>query len=244
MPNSGAFHQFQPNVTFKPLDDKRVRQALSFALDRKRINDTVLFGTGKARSLPWPDGSPAYEQSKDDFYTFDLDKAKSLLQEAGATSLQLDFVFANTLPEYVQMAQIYQADLDKIGVKLNIKQLELGVLFDQIHSQTYNGLYTLSDQWANMEPISLFTSGASANVGGNNAGFKDPHYAELVSQASGEPDAAKRRQLYSQINDYLLDQAFMLPIGPNFERLLARANVKNIGHKRNNVWSLTETWLE
>jgi hypothetical protein len=50
--------------------------------------------------------------------------------------------------------------------------------------------------------------------------------------------------VYSQINDYLLDQAFQMPIGPNFERLLARANVKNIGHRRNNVWSLTETWLE
>ena len=48
----------------------------------------------------------------------------------------------------------------------------------------------------------------------------------------------------SQINDDMLDQAFTMPIGPSFERLLERASVKNIGHKRNNVWALTDTWME
>lgn len=244
MPNAGTFHQFQPNVTIAPLDNKVVRQALNYAIDRKRIADTVLTGITSPRSLPWPTSSPAYEASKDATYAFDLDKSKSLLAQAGVSNLELDFVYANTLPEYAQMGQVYQSDLAKIGVKLTLKQLELTALFDSIHNQTYKGLYTLGDSWASMDPISLFTSGASANVGGNNAGFKEPRYAELVATAATEPDATRRKALYSQINDYMLDQAFQMPIAGNIDRILATARVKNIGHRRNSVWSLTETWLD
>jgi ABC-type transport system substrate-binding protein len=95
-----------------------------------------------------------------------------------------------------------------------------------------------------MEPISLFTSGASANIGGNNAGFKEARYAELVNMAATEPDAAKRKAVYSQINDYMLDQSFQMPVAGNIDRILAKANVRNIGHRANSVWSLTETWLD
>jgi peptide/nickel transport system substrate-binding protein len=244
MPNAGTFHQFQPNVTFAPLDNKVVRQALNYAIDRKRIAETVLQGVTQARSLPWPSTSPAYEAAKVGAYAFDLDKAKSLLASAGVSGLELDYAYANTLPEYAQMGQIYQSDLGKIGVKLSLKALELSTLFDQIHNQTYHGLYTLGDSWAGMEPISLFTSGASANVGGNNAGFKEPRYAELVHQAATEPDAAKRKAVYSAINDYMLDQAFQMPVAGNIDRILARAAVRNIGHRANSVWSLTETWID
>jgi peptide/nickel transport system substrate-binding protein len=244
MPNAGTFHQFQPNVTIAPLDNKIVRQGLSYAIDRKRIAETILAGITAPRSLPWPTSSPAYDATKDATFLFDLDKARALLAQAGVSNLELDFVYANTLPEYALMGQVYQSDLAKIGVKLTLKQLELTALFDSIHNQTYKGLYTLGDSWANMDPISLFTSGASANVGGNNAGFKEPRYAELVNTAATEPDAAKRKALYAQINDYVLDQAFEMPVAGNIDRILATAKVKNIGHRRNSVWSLTDTWLD
>src|SRR6185437_13779587 len=51
---AAGMYQLQPNVTFKPLDDKRVRQALNYALDRKRIADTVLLGLVGPEDLPWP----------------------------------------------------------------------------------------------------------------------------------------------------------------------------------------------
>ena len=55
----------------------------------------------------------------------DLDKAKTLLASAGVSNLTLDFVFAPTLPEYATIAQIYQSDLAKIGVTLNVKSMEI-----------------------------------------------------------------------------------------------------------------------
>jgi peptide/nickel transport system substrate-binding protein len=241
---AAGMYQIQPNVTFKPLDDKRVRQALNYALDRKRIADTVLLGLVGPEDLPWPAASPAYEAAKNSLYSFDLDKAKTLLASAGVTSgLQLDFVFAPTLPEYATIAQIYQSDLAKIGVTLNVRSMEIAALFDVIHHQKYNGFYTLNDSWAAMEPISMLAVGASLNPKINNAGFSDPAYTELVSRTLAEPDASKRKQLYSQLNDFILDQAFGLPIAPSTSRVVNGANVHGLEFRLNDVMYLGNTWL-
>jgi peptide/nickel transport system substrate-binding protein len=240
---AAGMYQIQPNVTFKPLDDKRVRQALNYALDRKRIADTVLLGLVGPEDLPWPPNSPAYEAAKNSLYAFDLDKAKSLLAAAGVSDLQLDFVFAPTLPEYATIAQIYQSDLAKIGVTLNVKSMEIAALFDVIHHQKYNGFYTLNDSWAAMEPISMLAVGASLNPKINNAGFADDAYTQLVARTLSEPDAAKRKQMYSQLNDYILDQSFGLPIAPSTSRVVSQANVHGLEFRLNDVMYLGNVWL-
>jgi peptide/nickel transport system substrate-binding protein len=238
-----GFYQIQPNVKFKPLDDKRVRQALNYALNRKRIADTVLLGLVGPESLPWPTNSPAYEEAKNNTYTFALDKARALLGQAGVSNLTLDFVYAPTLPEYGTIAQIYQADLAQIGVTLNVVSMEIAALFDSIHNQKYNGFYTLNDSWAAMEPVSLLASGASLNAKINNAGFKDDQYTQLVTSAGAEPDAAKRKQLYSQLNDYLLDQSFGMPIAPSTSRVITKASVHGIEFRMNDVMTFANTWI-
>ena len=238
-----GMYQIQPNVTFKPLDDKRVRQALNYAIDRKRIADTLLLGLVAPQDLPWPASSPAYEQAKNNLYAFDLDKAKSLLTQAGVSNLELDFVHAPTLPEYATIAQVYQADLAKIGVKLNVKSMDIAALFDVIHSQKYNGFYTLNDSWTAMEPASTISVGASLNPKINNAGFKDAQYTELAAKAAAEPDAAKRKELYSQLNDYILDQSFGMTIAPTTSRVVAKKSVNGLEFRFNDVMYFGNVWL-
>jgi peptide/nickel transport system substrate-binding protein len=240
---AAGMYQMQPNVTFKPLDDKRVRQALNYAIDRKRIADTVLLGLVGTQDLPWPASSPAYEAAKNNVYAFDLDKAKSLLGQAGISSLELEFVYAPTLPEYGTIAQIYQSDLAKIGVTLNVKSMDIAALFDVIHNQKYNGLYTLNDSWAAMEPISMLSAGASLNPKINNAGFKDDQYTRLAATTAAEPDPAKRKQLYSQLNDYILDQSFGMPIASTTSRVVSKASVHGLEFRLNDVMWLGNTWI-
>jgi peptide/nickel transport system substrate-binding protein len=239
---AAGMYQMQPNVKHKPLDDKRVRQALNYAIDRKRITETVLLGVVGTRSLPWPANSPAYEEAKNNFYTFDLEKSKSLLSQAGVSNLQLDFIYAPTLPEYGTIAEIYQSDLAKIGVTLTVKQMDIAALFDQIHNHKYAGLYTLNDSWAAMEPVSMLAAGASLNPRKNNAGFSDEQYTRLVDSASSEPDAAKRKQIYSQINDYILDQSFGIPMAPSTSRVVTKANVQGLEFGYNDIMRLVNTW--
>jgi peptide/nickel transport system substrate-binding protein len=242
LPNPAAFWMQQPNSTREPMTDKRVRQALNYAIDRQRMVDTVLLGLSTPQDLPWPAASPASEPQKNNTVTFDLDKARSLLAQAGATNWTLDLLISAVSAEAAGFAQIYQADLAKIGVNGEIRKLQTAALLDAWHTQNY-GLYFASDPWANLEPVTQFTSGSTTNYRGNNGGYTDPTYSQMVVAAATEPNADKRKQLYTQLNDFLLDAAFVYPVAPRQTRSVARTNVQGVGHRRNEMYSFNTTWL-
>jgi peptide/nickel transport system substrate-binding protein len=242
-PMPGYFYMFQPNVTFKPLDDKRVRQALNYAIDRKRIVDNVILGEGTPMSTPWRSNSPAFEPAKQDAYAFDLDKAKALLNQAGVSNLTLEMLVAAGVDEYATMAQIYQNDLAKIGITLTIVPLAGAQRLDKMQHQTYNGMYAANDTWATMEPVSFFTSSSIAGVKKNNGGFYSDQYTALVNAIASEPDVAKRKALYPGLNDFLLDESFYMPITGNPGKILATARLKGLTYRPNDLFMLTEAWL-
>src|SRR6266446_5783187 len=107
-----------------PTNNKLVRQALNYAIDRQRFTDTVMKGfTGEPRALPWAKSSPAFDAAKNKAYAFDLDKAKSLLAQSGLSNVEFDisWALAGYAAEYEQLATIIQGDLATIGVKTNLK---------------------------------------------------------------------------------------------------------------------------
>jgi peptide/nickel transport system substrate-binding protein len=243
-PNDPDFYMIQANSTLKPLDDKRVRQAFAYTIDRQRMVDRALLGIGEPKSLPWSPGSPAYEPQKNAIYAFDLDKARSLLDQAGVGNPEFEMVFNSQSVEARDMSQIWQADLAKIGVKLNIRGLQSAELLDMWHNQTYKGFYIASDAWTNMQPITFFTSSSVARTNGNNGGFRSDAYTQMVNDLALEPDAGKRQQLLSALNDFLLDQQIVYPVASNVQRLLATAAVRDIGHRRIPLFKFTDTWLD
>jgi peptide/nickel transport system substrate-binding protein len=242
LPNPAAFAMMQPNSTLAPMDNKLVRQALNWAIDRQRMADAVQLGRVKIQDLPWPPASPASEPQKNNLVTFDLDKAKSLLQQAGVGNFDLDLLYSAVSTTGAQQAQIYQSDLAKIGVNGIIRTLQTAALLDAWHTQTY-GLYFAADPWANLEPLTQFTSGSTTNYRGNNGGYLSDGYTQLVEAAAGEVDAAKRKQIYSQLNDFLLDEAFVYPLWSNITRAVAKPNLKDIGHRRNEMWTFYNAWV-
>ena len=207
---SGNYFLFGLNLGIPPLEDKRVRQALNWALDRKRFSDTFLYGTGVPQSLPWPTSSPAFEASKQNLYSFDLDKARSLLAEAGVSNLELDCNVLGTWPQLVSFAPVYQADLAKIGVKLNVRVLELAIWVDEAVNRKYKGMYLANSSFAQLEPSSTLNNGRATDPNSNNSLFKNDRYSELIASASAEPDAAKRKTMYAELNDIMLDESFIL----------------------------------
>jgi peptide/nickel transport system substrate-binding protein len=242
LPNPAAFAMMQPNSTQAPMDNKLVRQALNWAIDRQRMDDAVQLGRVQIQDLPWPPASPASEPQKNNLITFDLDKAKSLLQQAGVGNFDLDLLYSAVSTTAGQQAQIYQSDLAKIGVNGIIRTLQPAALLDAWHTQTY-GLYFAADPWANLEPLTQFTSGSTTNYRGNNGGYLSDAYTNLVESAAGEVDPAKRKQIYSQLNDFLLDEAFVYPLWPNITRAVAKTNLTDLGHRRNEMWTFYNAWF-
>ena len=238
----GRFYYLGPNTLIKPFDDKRVRQALAYTLDRKRFVDSISLGFGTAQSCPWPSFSPAYEASKANAYSFDLDKAKSLLSQAGVSTLELEIWPVSLYPELNDFAQIHQADLSSIGVKSTIKQADLASWVSSVINHTYNGIYSTAFGTAQLFPATLL-SGSAYNPAGNNEAFSSDQYMQLVNAIGSEPDANKRTQLYSQVNDLLIDEAFVWPIATAPFRVSATARLRGLEFLLHDAVSFTNAWF-
>jgi peptide/nickel transport system substrate-binding protein len=242
-PASAQHFQQGVNTLVPPLDNKKVRQALNYALDRKRFSDTALLGTGQPIALPWLSSSPAYDAQKRTAFAFDLDKAKSLLNEAGVSNPSFEFLPLGDYPELTQMAQIYQNDLAKIGVTISIKNLENAAFYDSVNGRKYQGLYSTPNTYAQVEPLTIFTTSRVFDPSSNNSGFRTDAYVKLIDDAGSEPDAAKRRQLYVALNDLLLDESFSMILVEFRPQLLTRSTVNDVGHTLHEAFSYTNTWL-
>ncbi len=240
---SGTWYTIGLTVLNKPLDNKLVRQALNFAMDRKRFTDTLLFGLTPPKTLPWLPNSPAYEQAKANFFAFDLDKAKALLAQAGVGNFETEMLLSPDFAELADFAQIFQADLAKIGVKLNIRKVESAAFFEEINSRKFPGMYAISTGRSQLQPGTLILSTGGLNPGGNNSGFKSDRYTELANAMAVETDAAKAKQIYSQLNDLLLDEAFCLALSSRSSRFLAKSNLHDVGYFLHDGFDWRNAWL-
>ena len=232
------------NTTRPPTDNKLVRQALNYALDRKRIVDTVYKGTGTPQALPWEPNSLAFDAAKNGAYAYDLDKARSLLAQAGLGNLEFDLVTNTGNQQTDQLAQLYQAALASLGIKLNIQQYQTANYLDQINNHKYTGAYIGSIAYAAMEPVTRMANSRHLDPSGNsNTGYTSPEYVNLFNTASAEPDNAKRKALYSQVNDLFLEESFVMPICSAPVRLLTRKNVQDVAANQHGSFLFNSAWL-
>jgi peptide/nickel transport system substrate-binding protein len=197
--------------------------------------------------LPWPQQSPAYEAQKNSTYTFDLNKAGALLKQAGVAgaSLEISYSTSGYAQEFASIAQIYQADLQSLGLQVTLKPVD-GPTFTQSGQQhTYQGLRIGSGAGAgSFEASTMLQSTSAYNHAGNFAGFKDDAYTQLVLSATTEPDPAKRKEAYSRLNDYLLDQSFTFAFSWYPATALVASRVHALDFSGTPALSYTDAWIQ
>jgi peptide/nickel transport system substrate-binding protein len=231
------------NVMQPPFDKKEVRQAFCYAADRKRFAESVLQGVDVPRDLPWPKQSPAYDEAKANHYTFDLEKAKSLLAAAGNPPIDSQINYSSSDYEPGQFAQIIQVDFAKLGVKMSNNAVDTAALQDYSTKINYNGLILRFSGYAGTDPVTLVTTSSYWRAAGNGSGYKNDAYTRLVQSLSSEPDPAKRKQVISDLNDFLLDEVFVTSLASQTTSALAKANVSGIVHTMHEAVSWTEASL-
>ena len=242
-PNTGRYYTAGWNVGNAPLDNKLVRQALNFAMNRQRFVDSVLLGLSRPITLPWIPSSPAYDAARANYFSFDLDKARSLLAQAGVSQLSLEYLISPNFPELATFGQIYQADLATIGVTLSIKQIESAAFFSAINNRTYPGMFAITSARANLAPgiTVLSTQGYNADL--NNEGFASEAYSQVTQAISTETDAAKQKQLYTRLNELLVDEAFAVALASASPRMLLKSNVQGLDYTMHEGFVWTNVWL-
>ncbi|MBV8084278.1 MAG: ABC transporter substrate-binding protein [Chloroflexi bacterium] len=245
----GSFVAFVANTTAAPMDNKAFRQAINFAIDRQRFVDTVFKGlVPQGQDLPFPPQSPAYDATKNALYTHDLTKAQAKLKEAALTSTDFDLVYSNAGFGAVTdtLAQILQADLAQIGVKMTLRGVDSATYLDMNTKHSYKGMALSSASGAQLaEATSLFTRSRyySPDPKGSFSGFDDPRYRQLIDMAAAEPDATRRMALYSQIDDVILDDSVTMAVSLYPNSALARANVRGLAYDFRPQLTYQSAWL-
>jgi peptide/nickel transport system substrate-binding protein len=244
----GTFYYLGLDVTVPALADRRVRQALSFALNRQRMVDAALTGYGRVASVPWPRFSPGYDATQDATYGFDLGKARQLLEAANwdpDTSLTL--ALPGSAPLTGAIAQIYQADLASIGVKLVLQQLETVDFLSRLPSGGFGSLWMNTMAGMNLSPATFLTSAFTVRVP-NTSHFDSRRYRELIGQVVAETDEQRLKAELHEITQIMLDESFVALIAEATARdagpEVARAVVRNPTWNVFGLFAFEDVWLD
>jgi peptide/nickel transport system substrate-binding protein len=198
------------NEASPPLNDKRVRQALYAAIDRKAWIDGYFAG------LADPIGSHASPNDGEPYYadmtsvnSFDPSKAKQLLADAGQTNLKLRLAQISAFPYAVRLTDIFASQLQAVGVALDVQPMEFPRWLQQVFSNAQDYDLTIINH---VEERDI----------GNYANpkyywhYDNPDVATTLKQADAEPDLSKRNALYRGVQQTLADDAANLWIAaPN-----------------------------
>ncbi len=129
-----------------PVKDQRLRQAISLAIDRNVIIKDLLLGYGRPADSPVPPGLIGHTSMPAKPY--DPEKARQILKQAGYKNVSLDFVLMKDLyPKQLEVTQAVAAMLGEVGIKLNIKNLEIATAREQRTAGTYDLFFS---GWAHM----------------------------------------------------------------------------------------------
>jgi peptide/nickel transport system substrate-binding protein len=197
----------------KPFDDKRVRQALNYAVNKEAIVRDVLKGTGSLSAGPvLPQTWGADPGLKP--YPYDPERARKLLAEAGYPN-----GFSTTLwtPESgsgmqspVAMSTVIQSNLKAVGVTVTMQTMEWGAFLAKLRSKEQD-LFALSWMAGNEDPdmvmYPLLHSSQWTPTGPNRALYKNEKFDELLHQARLTTDQSKRAELYRQAQRLVIDDA-------------------------------------
>ncbi|MBV9134091.1 MAG: ABC transporter substrate-binding protein [Chloroflexi bacterium] len=232
------------NTTQPPTNNKLLRQAMSYALDRQRIADTVLQNVGAPKNIPYYPSSPAYDQSADQHYAFDLDKAKSLLANAGLSGVEMDFNINSTsdATEWSSISQIYQADLGSIGMKINIRPFDNPTLAQMLSAVNYNGIASGTSTVGHLH-AGVLSASPTFGYTSNRAGFKPDDFKDIDYAILTEVDPAKQQQAYATWRNYFLDQQWAMVVTSKRPRVATSNKVHGIAYTRAEKLYYDETWL-
>ncbi|MEV8251361.1 ABC transporter substrate-binding protein [Microbacterium sp. NPDC076768] len=203
--SASAAYPFGVDTTVAPFDNKAARQAVQYAIDRERIADQIFGDAGQVTNLFWDASTPDYPADLENFYTYDTDKAKALLAEAGAAGSDVEITVIG-LPSNTGVAEIIRNNLEEVGLNpvitvqdpqtwdQNQVAGELGQSFLPLHGLNGFGPSTLLNVLPSLRE-------------GNPSKFWPAEYVELRDALATASDAENADALYT-LTEYILDEAF------------------------------------
>lgn len=218
--NSGrrtVFMHMDLFVGIEPLHDVRVRQAMSYAIDRQLLIDAVLNGYGTPLATIFRPDMAGYTADFEP-YAYDPERARALLAEAGyPNGFDIRFMTSDGIVNKgVEVAEALGAMLGEVGIRTEILPVALQVMRDM-----YIG--NPDPAGGNVEPLFMFNYGAPTpdatsplraliGTGGIETFMYDPVFDELIDQYASEMNPEVRNQVAYQIQDKLYNEVPLIAL--------------------------------
>jgi peptide/nickel transport system substrate-binding protein len=201
-------------VDHKPFDDRRVRQALNYAVDKDSLNKYLFAGLAPPMRAPMPTVEWGTSTSLAP-YPQNLEKAKQLLREAGyGNGLDLTMWVYNTTRGYnpaggTRLGTALQADFQKAGVNVTLRQLEWTAYLAKVRDRALSDMALTGWSGDNGDPDDFLSPlyGTSGIPAGNQAHYSNPAVDRILDQARTITDQSKRVELYQQVQKTIWDDA-------------------------------------
>ena len=198
------------NVSRPPFDDVRVRQAINYAIDRESLSEDILQGTASPLPQAASEANFAW-RAENDLYTYDPEKAKDLLAEAGypdGFTFRLSFPTSgsgNMLP--IPMNEALQADLAEIGVKVELEPIEWAAMLTDYFVGKIPGDADAINISLSYQQEGFWNAWYGTGSATNAAQYSNPEVDALFKQAQTVEDPAARGDIYADAAKIITDDA-------------------------------------
>ncbi len=194
------------NTAAKPLDDPKVRQAISYALNRENIIKMVAFGEG-AVTGPMNPTVTAWALPPEDFAIYDtnIEKAKELLAEAGYPNGIEFSITCSAQYSFDKIAQVIQAQLAEAGIKVNIDLVEWGIFIDKWKKVDFDSFVSLNG--GAVEPDKQFYRTFYSTGSTNKFNFSNEKADELLDAGRETVEYEKRKEIYDEFQNLIVDES-------------------------------------
>ena len=255
LPSVPGVPQILPlNAAKSPTDDLKVRQAILYAIDLKAVVDTLWFGTVKVAHGPLASSTWSYNPKVETMYSYDASKAAQLLDEAGWTKGSggirqkngetMSLAYITTTGVAGKTAELIQAYLTEVGIKVDLQELEYAATADLYLAGKHN---IARIGYTGVDPYILTTLFSSRNIQGTNFNRTmkpDSALDKMLDDASAETDRDTRKQDYFAIQEYIMNQALMIPLWEQAVLWGASSTVKGLYPQVLGQIGFYDTWLQ
>jgi peptide/nickel transport system substrate-binding protein len=185
------------NCSRPPFNDQRVRQAVAWTVDRDEIVKLAFFGTAVAAAEPIAKQNPFYSGVNPYSPGPDLDKARSLMRQAGVSNVDVAFLSQAEVPLYTAIGQVLKSQLAKIGINLNIQTLSSAEWFGEFSALKY-GLGVTYES-TTVDPANSYYLDVYSKSPFNWTGLKSPAVDAALQKFTFQSDQKLRKQYYPEL---------------------------------------------
>jgi peptide/nickel transport system substrate-binding protein len=239
---SSTSYLFVCNTENDILQDKNVRKAIGHAIDKEGIAKNLFDGIGKGAKGLFQDTVPFVTEENNKGYDYNPEKAQSLLENSGWVDTDedgildkngkpLSFTITLQVEEYSEwkpLCEAVQYDLQKTGIKAELKILEKGAYYDALWSTRDFDLLiyrTYSDAW---NPLSYLTSLFYLNDEGKAVAYGTKELNNLIDSVSTVSTKEERQAVYDNLFAYMYEEAACIPVFYPEEIFVSNKRIANV----------------